>query len=158
MPRHFVRRDAQLFKFPKLTKFFQVSFIFTVFCSSLKLFKRSAWPRFTQHKSVPVSRDALTPEFQGNLSKGVKGNYVINQTHRIFLARYVTREIFGRVAVRPQPAGQFINGDGTLVQSVDGNAINIYFNKIPSLLFATALFYDTLWPPIATWISVCASL
>lgn len=31
LPRHFVRRDAQLFKFPKITKFFQVSFIFIVF-------------------------------------------------------------------------------------------------------------------------------
>lgn len=89
-------------------------------------------------------RYVFTVKFQGNLSKGVKGNYVINQTHRIFLQRYVTREIFGRVAVRPQPAGQFIKGDGTLVQSVDGNAINIYFNKIPSILFATTLFYDPL--------------
>lgn len=49
-------------------------------------FKRSAWARFTQHKSVPVSRVSLTPEFQRNLSKGVKGNYVINQTHRIFFS------------------------------------------------------------------------
>lgn len=151
-----MRRDAQLFKFSKLTKFFKFHLFLMYFTRAS--FERSVWARFTQHKSVPVSRVALMPEFEGNLSKGVKGNYVINQTHRFFLARYVTREIFGRVAVRPQPAGQFINGDGTLVQSVDGNAINIYFNKIPSLLFATALFYDTLWPPIATWISVRVAL
>lgn len=70
----------------------------------------------------------------------MKGNYAINQTHRKnFLERSVTGEIFGRVAVRPQAAGQFIKGGGTLVQSVDSNAINIYFNKIPSFLFACVL-------------------
>lgn len=47
-------------------------------------------------------------------------------------------------------AGQFIKGYGTLLQSVDSIAINIYFNKIPSFLFASVLFYDTVWPVMAT--------
>lgn len=67
-----------------------------------------------------------------------------SNTSKIFLERYVTREIFGRVAVRPQAVGQFIKGDGTLVQSVDSNAINIYFNKIPSFLFASVVLRHTL--------------
>lgn len=78
-----------------------------------------------------------------------------------FLGRSVTREIFWRVAVTPQPAGQFIKGDGTLVQSVDSIAINIYFNKIPSFLFVRVLFYDTVWPVMATclgWTGVSALL
>lgn len=44
-------------------------------------------------------------------------------------------KLFGR----PQTEKQFIKGDGTLVQSVDGNAINIYFNTILSHLLSIAV-------------------
>lgn len=76
----------------------------------------------------------------------MKGNYAINQIHRFFLrAIRKRRNIWasGRYAATGKSIYQ---GDCTLVQSVDSIAINIYFNKIPSFLFATVLFYDTVRP------------
>lgn len=63
-----------------------------------------------------------------------------------FLELSVRGEMFGRVAGRPQPAGQFIKGDCTLVQSVNSNAINIYFNKIPSF-YSRVCCFTTLFGP-----------
>lgn len=78
--------------------------------------------------------------FFGNLSKGRERKLCHkSNTSKFFLERSITGEIFGRMATRPQEAEQFIKSDGTLVQSVDSNAINIYFNKILSFLFACVL-------------------